>query len=266
MVQELTSRVQWDWVWIDDLPVLQYQDSYDAQGGLIGTQTTYLHPDHLGTPRIGTDASQTIQWRYRSDAFGMATITGAHTVRLRMPGQIDLGFGGINYNYFRDYDPNVGRYLESDPIGLLGSLNTYAYVDNNPLRWIDPTGEIKLPNDPSGLPGDWQLDPSHRDPNGERWRHPSGDSLDWHKGRPGMPGWRGKDHWHHNGGNKHLPPGAEVPDPPEDGESCGDECQQKVATVVTTATGVYIVYRCLRMIPSLAPPLWWSIPANAAAP
>ncbi len=140
MVQDNVGRVEWDWVWIDDLPVLQFQDSYDSEGNLIGTQTTYLHPDHLGTPRLGTDTAGAIQWRYRSDAFGKATIEGTRTVRLRLPGQISLGIEGLNYNYFRDYDPNVGRYLESDPIGLHGGLNTYGYVDQNPLKNADPTG------------------------------------------------------------------------------------------------------------------------------
>jgi RHS repeat-associated protein len=45
-----------------------------------------------------------------------------------------------NYNYFRDYDPSIGRYAESDPIGLLASLNTYTYVDDNPLFWGDRFG------------------------------------------------------------------------------------------------------------------------------
>jgi hypothetical protein len=73
---------------------------------------------------------------------------------------------------------------------------------------------MRLPLDPSGLPPDWTHDPSHRDPNGSRWRHPSGDYLDFHKGRPGKPGWRGKDHWHHNGDDEHLEPGVdEIPEP-----------------------------------------------------
>jgi RHS repeat-associated protein len=156
LVQESSQRVQWDWLWLDNLPVLQFEDSYDGAGTLIGTTATYLHPDHLGTPRIGTDTAGTIQWRYRSDGFGTLTNANSREVRLRLPGQIALGLGAINYNYFRDYDPSLGRYLESDPIGLQGGINTYAYVQQNPLSGIDPTGEatiaLPLPR-PIPLPG-----------------------------------------------------------------------------------------------------------------
>ena len=47
---------------------------------------------------------------------------------------------GTNYNYFRDYDPSIGRYVESDPIGLGGGLNTYGYVKGNPLIYVDDDG------------------------------------------------------------------------------------------------------------------------------
>jgi RHS repeat-associated protein len=52
----------------------------------------------------------------------------------------ELASGESHYNYFRDYNPKTGRYLQSDPIGLAGGINTYAYVDNNPVSLIDPLG------------------------------------------------------------------------------------------------------------------------------
>jgi len=59
---------------------------------------------------------------------------------LRYPGQYFDAETGLNQNYFRDYDPAVGRYVESDPIGLHGGIDTYAYVGSNPLTYVDPWG------------------------------------------------------------------------------------------------------------------------------
>jgi RHS repeat-associated protein len=58
----------------------------------------------------------------------------------RLPGQYRDAETGLFYNYFRDYDPQTGRYVQSDPIGLAGGINPYAYVRSNPLRWSDRLG------------------------------------------------------------------------------------------------------------------------------
>jgi len=61
---------------------------------------------------------------------------------LRFPGQVFDGQAGLHYNYFRDYDPAVGKYVEGDPIGLGGaSYSTYAYTRGNPVSNRDPSGE-----------------------------------------------------------------------------------------------------------------------------
>jgi RHS repeat-associated protein len=61
-------------------------------------------------------------------------------MNLRLPGQVYDAETGLHYNYFRDYDPATGRYVQSDPIGLSGGLNPYAYVEGNPVSFVDSNG------------------------------------------------------------------------------------------------------------------------------
>ncbi|MCX2784614.1 RHS repeat-associated core domain-containing protein [Microbulbifer thermotolerans] len=82
-----------------------------------------------------------------TDAFGQTApdtdpdSDGEQTVvNLRFPGQIQGGEAAYYYNYFRDYDPSLGRYIQSDPIGLQGGINTYGYAYQNPVMYTDPNG------------------------------------------------------------------------------------------------------------------------------
>lgn len=79
---------------------------------------TYLHPDHLGTPKFGTNAGGTQVWAWAPDAFGNGTPSGSVTVNLRMPGQYFDAESGLFYNWNRYYNPAIGRYISPDPIGL----------------------------------------------------------------------------------------------------------------------------------------------------
>jgi RHS repeat-associated protein len=90
-----------------------------------------------------TDSSQTLVWDAERRPFGERTVSVEQIeVPLGFPGQYYDQESNDYYNYFRDYDPATGRYLQSDPIGLDGGINTYTYVDSNPITRIDPTGEI----------------------------------------------------------------------------------------------------------------------------
>jgi RHS repeat-associated protein len=144
-------------------------------------------------------------------AFGGVRTTTGNPISARFPGQWFQAESGLHQNWMRDYDPTTGRYLQADPLGLVDGASVYGYALQSPMMNVDPRGEDTLPPDPSGLGPDWTPDPSHLDPHGERFRNPAGDFLDFHRGRPGFPGWRGKDHWHHNGEEEHLVPGDLIP-------------------------------------------------------
>jgi RHS repeat-associated protein len=101
----------------------------------------FFHNDHLGTPQKMTNASGTVVWAADYLPFGQANVT-ISTVEnnLRFAGQYFDSETGLHYNYWQFYDPSLGRYLRADPIGLAGGINPYAYVQNNPVNFIDPWG------------------------------------------------------------------------------------------------------------------------------
>ncbi|WGL15413.1 DUF6531 domain-containing protein [Microbulbifer bruguierae] len=139
-IEEAVDTKETHYLWLGSTPIAHIKDSNENQA------ITYLHADHLNTPRAGTDKTNNITWRWESDAFGvpMKKSTSSKenqiTINLRFPGQYYDQESGLHYNYFRDYDPGLGRYIQSDPIGLNGGLNIFAYVGASPLSFFDNLG------------------------------------------------------------------------------------------------------------------------------
>lgn len=126
-------------IWMGDTPIATLQPN----GSSVAIYD--VHTDHLGTPRKITRPSDNgLMWRWDPDTFGTAapspTGLGTFNYNLRFSGQYSLIESGLYYNYFRTYDPRMGRYLESDPIGMYGGTNPYVYVLGNPLHNRDPMG------------------------------------------------------------------------------------------------------------------------------
>ena len=136
-----TGTLVQETVWLGDTPVATIRPS----GSTVAVY--YVHADHLNAPRLVTQPSTNkIAWRWDTDPYGTTAPNqnpaglGTFVYNLRVPGQYYDSETGVNQNYFRDYDPQSGRYIESDPIGLGGGINTYAYVGGNPISNIDPLG------------------------------------------------------------------------------------------------------------------------------
>jgi RHS repeat-associated protein len=137
---------------------------------------SYVHVDHLNAPtKVSRTTDNKLRWRWDHDPFGIVIPSqnpqslGSFVYNLRYPGQAYDSETGLSYNYFRDYDPQTGRYVESDPLGLVlgvassavvpGNLRAvvprlplamradprmnppYAYVDGSPVKYTDPTGQ-----------------------------------------------------------------------------------------------------------------------------
>jgi RHS repeat-associated protein len=108
----------------------------------IGGQYYWYHNDHLGTPQMMTTSSGAVVWKAKYSSFGKAEVDPGSTVLnpFRFPGQYEDQETGWHYNYWRNYDSLIGRYVSADPIGYSGGLNLFSYVLNNPINFFDQFG------------------------------------------------------------------------------------------------------------------------------
>lgn len=112
-----------------------------ARSGQTTPEYFYAQNDHLGTPQQLIDQAGNLVWAQRAEAFGKTNVAlDTVTNNLRFPGQYYDPETNTHYNYFRDYEPNIGRYVQKDPIGLGGGFNIYSYTWESPQKFIDPSG------------------------------------------------------------------------------------------------------------------------------
>jgi RHS repeat-associated protein len=127
-----------EYVWFQGMPVAVIQAG----------KPYYIHSDHLNTPRAVLNQSGQVVWLWDDRGFGDEAANEdpdgngiKFTFNLRFPGQYADAESGLYYNWHRTYNPNTGRYVTSDPIGLGGGTNTYLYAEASPLlyrlRWLD---------------------------------------------------------------------------------------------------------------------------------
>jgi len=116
-----------------------------------------VHGDHLDTPRMLTDSTGAPAWRAYIEAYGNAHVDSPSGIQfnVRFPGQYYDEEVGIVYNWFRYYDPALGRYISTDPMGQGSGPNLYRYASSSPLTRIDPAGLL----DPYTPNGQWMLAP-----------------------------------------------------------------------------------------------------------
>jgi len=243
----------------------------------------FTFTDHLGTPSLQTDSTAQIVWQADYEPFGriyQLRAGGSEAEQpLRLPGQEIAADNSIAageyYNVFRWYQSGWGRYTQADPLAdeltlpLVG-LNLYVYGDDNPIDIIDP----------EGLSGSKPGGPYHP-PDGVQTKCEPGDTCQQIRNKMWVlrrmidshTGWD-RTMPRPRGGNRHSQEIEQLwkqyarcqeLEPEACKEEKCDVCKKVAVGVAAVGTG-YIIYRCVRMIPSLFPPLWPTIPLNAAAP
>lgn len=137
--ERIGSTIVREYIWLNGQPLAVVTN----RAGSSTQELFYLHTDNLGTPKKATDQSQLVVWEAQYEPYGKTTLTtNLIDLPFRFPGQYLDTETGLHQNWHRDYEPTIGRYVQSDPIGLDGGISTFAYAGGNPISSSDPTGQF----------------------------------------------------------------------------------------------------------------------------
>jgi RHS repeat-associated protein len=142
-----------EYIWLGNMPIAL------VDHGGMSPATYYVHTDQLGRPQKMTDGSASLVWDAIYDPFGnVSSVSGTATNLLMFPGQLYDSETALAQNWNREYDSTLGRYIQSDRIGLGGGINSYSYADANPTRILDPNGNTPIGAIIGGMIGELVLE------------------------------------------------------------------------------------------------------------
>lgn len=138
---------RYETIYLGSTPVALLKQTGSSQAGDFAVHLYNVYADQIDTPRMITAQDHTIVWRWdQAEPFGATapdqnpTGAGVFVYNQRFPGQVFDAETGLFQNWHREYRAGWGRYIQSDPIGLAGGINTFSYVGSAPLSAVDPTG------------------------------------------------------------------------------------------------------------------------------
>ncbi|KAF7762972.1 hypothetical protein PUND_b0284 [Pseudoalteromonas undina] len=149
-----TEQGKIDYIWDNDQLIGEYQhgeytwyinlpNQFHPVALIKQGEVYYYHLDQLNTPRFVTNNKAEVVWENQADVYGYEeseiSNTNNFTQPIRFQGQyLDIE-SGLHYNRYRYYSPKQQRFINQDPIGLVGGINHYQYAPN-PVNWVDPFG------------------------------------------------------------------------------------------------------------------------------
>jgi RHS repeat-associated protein len=264
-----SSAQQTFYVFAEDMLIGEIHSSSPAyaytwgSGALISlraigsNQSFWQHFGPQSETRQLTDGTGAVSDSYRYDAYGrLLYSSGTHFNPFRYAGSDGYyteDTVNVSLATNRWYSPDLSGWLSRDPIEYAGGDNLYAYASSNPVSYTDPDG--LTPKGERGATGGGGA--------GQNTNYPGKHCKEFDPPDPRFV--QCKDH--QTGKKKKVPRPENMPYPtPSKMTMCEASCQQNVGGAALAGGAVYLGYRCARMLPSLFPPLWPTIPANAAIP